>query len=192
MEPVSRSEILDIAEYERRRKTVRAEIMALKDRRRISLDPVLTLLFENRRTVWYQIQEMMRAERMVDEDQIREELETYAPLVPGAGQWKATLYIEIPDLEGLKRALPRLVGIEHAVYARVGERRVPARGEEGRSREDYTSTVHYLTFDLPPDAADALQTGAPLRLGVDHPAVRSEVEVPESLRRELLADLQGE
>jgi hypothetical protein len=192
MEPVSRSEILDIAEYERRRKTVRAEIMALKDRRRISLDPVLTLLFENRRTVWYQIQEMMRAERMVDEDQIREELKTYAPLVPGAGQWKATLYIEIPDLEGLKRALPRLVGIEHAVYARVGERRVPAQGEEGRSREDYTSTVHYLTFDVPSDAAEALRAGAPLRLGVDHPEARSEVDVPESLRRELLADLLGE
>lgn len=192
MEPVSRSEILDIAEYERRRKAVRAEIMALKDRRRISLDPVLTLLFENRRTVWYQIQEMMRAERMVDEEQILEELRTYAPLVPGPGQWKATLYIEIPDLEGLKRALPRLVGVENAVYARVGTSRIQARGEEGRSREDYTSTVHYLTFDLPPAAVEALAAGAPLRLGVDHPAARAEVEVPDSLRRELLADLQGE
>lgn len=192
MKPLSRSEILDIAQYERRRKTVREEIMALKDRRRISLDPIFTLLFENRRTVWYQIQEMMRAERMVDEEQILEELETYAPLVPGEGQWKATLYIEIPDLDRLKRTLPRLVGIEHAVYARVGGVPIGARGEEGRSREDYTSTVHYLTFDLPLDTRTLLEERAPLRLGVDHPAVRTEVEVPEPLRRELLADLRGE
>lgn len=192
MRPLSRSEILDIAEYERRRKTVRTEIMALKDRRRIALDPVLTLLFENRRTVWYQIQEMMRAERMVDEEQIREELETYAPLVPGPGQWKATLYIEIPSLEELKKALPRLVNVENAVYARIGPERVQARGEGGRSREDYTSTVHYLTFDLPPRLAAALTEGASLRLGVDHPAVQAEVEVPPGLREELLADLLEE
>lgn len=192
MKPLQRSEILDLVQYEKRRKDIRAEVMALKDRRRLHLNPILTLLFENRRTIWYQIQEMMRAERMVQEEAILEEMETYAPLVPDHDEWKATLYIEIPDLDRLKETLPRLVGVENAVYARIGEERIRAFGEEGRSREDYTSTVHYLTWSLPPGAKESLRKGAPLFFGVDHAGVTTEVPAGDSLRAELLSDLDAE
>ncbi|MEW5765070.1 MAG: DUF3501 family protein [Acidobacteriota bacterium] len=191
MKPIDRSEILDLVQYEKRRKDIRAELMALKDRRRLHLNPILTLLFENRRTIWYQIQEMMRAERMVEEEAILGEIETYSPLVPGREEWKATLYIEIPDLDRLKETLPRLVGVENSVYARIGNTVVRAAGEGGRSREDYTSTVHYLTFEIPPGLVEALEAGAPLRLGVGHPEAQAEVDVPTALREELLSDLRG-
>jgi hypothetical protein len=192
MKPIERTELLDLVHYERRRKDVRAELMALKDRRRLHLNPILTLLFENRRTIWYQIQEMMRAERMVEEEAIHGEIETYGPLVPGRDEWKATLYIEIPDLDRLKETLPRLVNVENSVYARIGDTTVRAAGEEGRSREDYTSTVHYLTWTLPAGAQEALRHGAPLLFGVDHPGAAAEVEAGDTLRAELASDLDTE
>jgi hypothetical protein len=191
MKPLQFDEILDLVQYEKRRKAVRAELIALKARRRLPLNGFLTLLFENRRTVWYQIQEMARAERMVDEEPIRGELEAYGPLVPGAGEWKATLFIEIPDEARLKEMLPRLVGVEQSLYAKVGDILVRAAGEEGRSREDYTSTVHYLTWTLPPEALVALSQGAPLAFGSMHPYCPCEVEAPPGLLQELLADLAG-
>lgn len=192
MKPLQRGEILDLVQYEKRRKDIRAELMALKDRRRLHLNPFLTLLFENRRTIWYQIQEMMRAERMVEEEAILGEMETYGPLVPGREEWKATLYIEIPDLDRLKETLPKLVGVENTVYARIGQERVRAVGEEGRSREDYTSTVHYLTWSLPAGARESLRKGAPLFFGVDHAGASAEVPAGDSLRTELLSDLDAE
>jgi hypothetical protein len=191
MKPLQFDEILDLVQYEKRRKAFREELIALKARRRLPLNGFLTLLFENRRTVWYQIQEMVRAERMVEEEAIRGELEAYGPLVPGSGEWKATLFIEIPDEARLKEMLPRLVGVEQSLYAKVGGAVVSASGEEGRSREDYTSTVHYLTWSLPPEALGALSQGAPLAFGCSHPYCPCEVEAPAALRVELLADLVG-
>ncbi len=191
MKPLQFDEILDLVQYEKRRKAVREELIALKARRRLPLNGYLTLLFENRRTAWYQIQEMVRAERMVEEEAIRGELAAYGPLVPGPGEWKATLFIEIPDEARLKEMLPRLVGVEQSVYAKVADLLVPAAGEEGRSREDYTSTVHYLMWSLPDAALEALRAGAPLSFGSSLPYSACEVTAPATLREELLSDLSG-
>jgi hypothetical protein len=189
VKPIELTDILDLVQYEKQRKAVRAEMMALKALRRLPLNDFLTLLFETRRLVWYQIQEMARAERMVDDSAILGEIGAYAPLIPGVNEWKATLYIEIPDEARLKQMLPRLPGVEHSVYARCGESEVGAEGEEGRSREDYTSTVHYLGMRLTPEFVEALRSGAPLAFGVRHPHATAEVAAPESLRKELLSDL---
>lgn len=191
MKSIELTDILDLVQYEKQRKAVRAEMMALKARRRLPLNDFLTLLFETRRLVWYQIQEMARAERMVEDSTILGEIEAYGPLVPGEDEWKATLYIEIPDEARLKEMLPRLPGVEHSVYARCGDAEVRAVGEEGRSREDYTSTVHYLGIPLTPSFLSALRSGEPLVFGVRHPHATAEVPAPEYLRMELLSDLEG-
>lgn len=192
MKTLEQKDLMNLFEYEKERPGLRAEIMALKDRRRLHVSDTLTLLFENRRTVWYQIQEMVRAERMVEDDMIQEELDTYGPLIPSGRDWKATLYIEIPDLAVLKQTLPKLVEIEQSFYARVGDCRIDAVGEKGRSREDYTSTVHYLTWTLTPEFKEKLEGDEPLIFGTDHPNAQSEVEAPTSLRDELLADLTAD
>jgi hypothetical protein len=189
MEPLTLSDILDLTQYERQRKAVRQEMMALKATRRLPVNEFLTLLFENRRLVWYQIQEMVRAERMVEPEAIQGELEAYGPLVPGRNQWKATLYIEIPDEARLKETLPRLPGIEHSFFAEAGGVEVAAVGEEGRSREDYTSTVHYLTWNLTPGFVSALKRGEPLTVGTRHPFRPSSARVSDALRRELAGEL---
>jgi len=185
-------DLMNLFEYEKERHGLRAETMAMKDRRRLHVSDTLTLLFENRRTVWYQIQEMMRAERMVEDDVIQEELDTYCPLIPSGDEWKATLYIEIPDLDVLKRTLPKLVDIEQSFYARIGDCTIRAVGEEGRSREDYTSTVHYLTWTLTPEFREKLAGDEPLFFGADHENAKTEAEVPPALRDELMRDLENE
>jgi hypothetical protein len=186
------SDFLNLFEYEKRRPEIRAEIMEAKRTRRFPVNPFLTLLFENRQTVWYQIQEMARAERMTEEEQFLEEIEAYSPLLPGSNQWKATLYIEIPDEKRLKEMLPQLPGIEHSFYARIGEDKVKALGEEGRSREDYTSTVHYLTWTLTDAYLRRLGRGEPLFFGTDLPYCPCEAQVPGALRDQLMKDLKGE
>lgn len=190
MQSLKLEDILDLTQYERQRRAVREELMALKAKRRLPVNDFLTLLFENRRLVWYQVQEMVRAERMVEEEAIRGEIEAYSPLIPGPMQWKTTLYIEIPDEAQLKSVLPRLPGIENSFFARAGGLEVAAAGEEGRSREDYTSTVHYLTWDLSPEFAAALKRGEPLTIGTRHPFCPSAVRVGEALVRELVQEME--
>ncbi len=192
MKRLQLSDILDLTQYERRRKEIRAEVMAMKVNRRLPVNEILTLLFENRRTVWYQVQEMARAERMVEDAAIQGEIDAYGPLVPGPDQWKTTLYIEIPDEPRLKATLPKLPGIEHSFYARIGDERIRAVGEEGRSREDYTSTVHYLTWTLTPSFLRRFLAGEALHIGTTHPFCSAEVEVQDGLRRELASDLQAD
>ncbi len=191
MKSLELSDLLDLVQYEKQRQAVRAEMMEIKARRRLPLNGFLTLLFENRRTVWYQVQEMARAERMVEDAALQGELDTYGPLVPSGSEWKATLYIEIPEEGLLKKMLPTLVGVEHSIFARIGGLEVRAAGEEGRSREDYTSTVHYLTFTLPAEAVRRLRAGEPLYFGSKHAAAACEVETPGLLREELSGDLDG-
>ncbi len=191
MRPLLLSDILNLVEYEKRRKAVRSEMMDLKQLRRLPVNPFLTLLFESRRTVWYQIQEMARAERMVEDEAIQGEIDAYSPLLPDAGHWKSTLYIEIPDEARLKEMLPRLPGIEQSFYARCGDVEVAAEGEEGRSREDYTSTVHYLSWPLSAAFLQKLREGHPLAFGTRHPYCPSEAEAPRGLRDQLLEDLAG-
>lgn len=191
MKPLELADILDLVRYEKQRKAIRAEMMDLKQRRRLPVNPFLTLLFESRRTVWYQIQEMVRAERMVEDSAIQGEIDAYSPLLPDVRHWKSTLYIEIPDEGRLKEMLPRLPGIEQSFYARCGGGEAAAEGEEGRSREDYTSTVHYLSWPLSAGFVQKVREGHPLFFGTRHPYCPSEAQASEDLRRQLLEDLAG-
>ena len=198
MKKIDLSEVLDLVEYEKVRESQRARTIALKKNRRIAVGENLTLLFENRDTVLFQIQEMVRAERIVDEGRIREEVDVYNALIPESGELSATLFIEIPDLarmsqEQVRQAVNRFQGLEEeCVFLKIGERfAVAARFEEGHSSEEKMAAVHYLRFALPPGAHDGLADPAQsARLVVEHARYRAQAELPPEVRAELLKDLQ--
>jgi hypothetical protein len=177
---------------------MRTDVIALKKRRRVHVGPNLTFLFENRQTVLFQIQEMMRTERIVHDDKVQDEIDAYAPLLPGNGEVSATLFIEIPDLFKLSQAevretVNRFQGLDRdSVCLAVGPHRLPARFEGGHSKEEKMAAVHYLRFPVPDGARAALaDPSAPARIEVAHPNYRAQAELPAELRLELLADLGG-
>jgi hypothetical protein len=196
MRRIDFSEIKDLVEYEKVRDQVRRDVIALKRNRRVSVGDSLTFLFENRETVLFQIQEMVRAERIVTEEAIRFELETYNALVPEPGELSATLFIEIPDLvrmsqDEVRTAVNRFQGLDReGVSLRVGTHTIPARFEQGHSKEEKMAAVHFVRFAVPPAAAALLAQGAPARLVVDHPNYEAEAVLPEAVVRELAKDLQ--
>jgi Protein of unknown function (DUF3501) len=195
MKKIEVSEVLDLVAYERVRHAMRDRIIEKKKRRRIALGDDITLLFEDRDTVLFQIQEMVRTERIVQAAAIQAELDTYNGLVPDPGELSATLFIEIPDIarmsrEELHEAVNRFQGLEQdCLRLRLGPHASPARFEAGRSQEEKMSAVHFLRFAVDRAAHQALAEGAPARLVVEHPRYRAEAEVPPPLRQELLADL---
>jgi hypothetical protein len=148
--------------------------------------------FEDRLTIQYQVQEMLRTERIFESEGIAAELETYNPLIPDGANWKVTLLIEYPDPEERRVQLAHLKGVEDGCWIEVhGEERVFARADEDleRENEEKTSSVHFLRFELSTAMTSALLAGAALAVGVEHPAYRHRLEVPEAVRRTLLADL---
>jgi hypothetical protein len=152
----------------------------------------LTLYFEDRLTMRYQVQEMLRAERIFESEAIAEELEAYNPLIPDGTNLKATMMLEYPDVEQRRTALAQLKGIENAVYLQVGTlARVFAYADEDLERSDDTKTsaVHFLRFELDAAMRSALKNGAALTLGVDHEAYRHELDGSVELRKSLAADL---
>jgi hypothetical protein len=189
------SDIVDLRAYERERPKLQQRVFALKRRRRISVGPFVTLLFENRDTIRFQIQEMARAEKMLRDDQILEELEIYNPLIPEAGELSATLFVELTSKAELEEWLPKLVGIERSVELRLGDEIVKADPEAAHdsqlTRDDVTASVHYIRFQLTPEQVERFASG-PVRLAVNHPAYTEEVELSDETRAELLADLRGE
>ena len=193
MPPVARASLLSLEAYARQRNEFRARVIAHKRNRKIDLGDHLTLVFEDELTIRYQIQEMLRIERVFEEDGIRSELEAYNPLVPDGRNFKATMMIEYPDPGERKRMLARLKGIEARVWIRVeGAERVYAVADEDleRENEEKTSAVHFLRFELSEPMAQALKRGASLAIGVDHPEYRAEVPaVPPEVRNALVADL---
>jgi hypothetical protein len=198
MKKIEASELKDLAGYERAREGIRASVIELKKNRRVSLGDNLTLLFENRETVLFQIQEMLRTERIVDEARVEDEVATYNGLIPDAGELSATLFIEIPDIARMSHAeqieaVNRFQGLDReAVFLVVGERRIPARFEEGRTKEEKMSAVHFLRFAVPPMArAELGEAGRPVNLVVEHPRYRAEQALGEAVRAELLRDLAG-
>jgi hypothetical protein len=199
MDKVALSEVLDLVAYEKARDAMRARIIARKRNRRVGVGDNLTFLFENRDTVLFQVQEMIRTERIVHEDKVREELDAYNALIPSAGELSATLFIEIPELtrmsqDDVRKTVNRFQGLdrEGVVWLVAGEHRVPARFEEGHSKEEKMAAVHYLRFAVPAAAQAALRDPAqPLRLVVDHPNYRAEAELAPAVRAELVADLGG-
>jgi hypothetical protein len=177
---------------------MRAEVIARKARRRVHVGDNLTFLFENRATVLFQVQEMMRTERIVEDDKIQAELDAYNALIPEEGELSATLFIEIPDLfkrsqAQIRETVNRFQGLDReGVELRLADHRVKARFEEGHSKEEKMAAVHYLRFPLPRAARSALaDPAADVRIVVDHPNYKAEAVLPPAVRQELLADLSA-
>ena len=179
--------------YAKARKDYRAKVLAHKKARTVHLGEHVTLLFEDEVTMRYQIQEMLRIERIFEEAGIRDEIEAYDPLVPDGSNLKATMLIEYQDVEERKRALARLRGIEDRTWVRAeGHAKVWAIADEDLDREtdEKTSSVHFLRFELDPAMVRSLKAGAALGIGVDHPALTAAVEaVGDATRASLVRDL---
>ena len=189
---IKRDSLLSLEAYARERNSFRARVMEHKKLRTVHLGDHLTLLFEDELTIRYQVQEMLRIERIFEEAGIQGELDAYNPLVPDGTNWKATMLIEYPDVDERKRMLERLKGIEREVWVQVqGCAGVHAIADEDleRETEEKTSSVHFLRFELTPEMCQALRKGASLAVGVDHPAYRARVELPSDVRAALAADL---
>jgi len=193
MEKLTRDTLYSLEKYAEVRDDFRAEVMAHKRDRRLALGTNATLYFEDRMTMQYQVQEMLRIERIFEPEGISEELGAYNPLIPDGNNWKATFMVEFPDVAERKTMLQKLVGIEDRVWLQIGESgkiRPVADQDLERDREDKTSAVHFLAFELSPEQIRALKSDAPLAAGIDHPEYRVEVRpVPDNVRRSLLNDL---
>jgi len=192
MQKLTLDDIKDLREYERERDEFRRHIVAMKKRRRVQLGDLLTITFENTDTMRFQIQEMARIERMLTDDQIRGEVDTYNQLVPDANELSGTLFVEIDNKERLYEWLPKLVGIQRAVsiWLQDGSSVVSAAEDEERlTREETTTTVHYLKFAFTPEQVDAFASG-PVRIVVDHPNYDAVVELNEEQRWDLVGDLR--
>ena len=190
---ITRESLLPLERYARERQSFRARVIEHKKHRTVRLGEHVTLLFEDELTLRYQVQEMLRVERIFEEDGIQQELDAYNPLVPDGGNWKSTMLIEYPDPDERRRMLGRLKGIERRVWVRVeGGERVYAIADEDleRENEEKTSSVHFLRFELDAAARARLKRGAGLAMGVDHAAYRAELDpVPAEIRSALAQDL---
>jgi len=190
---LSLTDIADLRAYERERPAFLRSVIDLKARRRVAVGTIVTFVFENRDTVRFQIQEMARVERLITDEAIQAELDIYNPLIPEAGQLCATMFVELTSDEALREWLPKLVGIERSVVLRLGDGRevrcvVEEQHASQLTRDDVTSTVHYVRFELTPDDVAAFGVG-PVALALDHPAYREDVELAPSTVAELAADL---
>lgn len=192
-------DIADLRAYEREREEFRDHVIALKKRRRVSVGPVVTLVFENRDTVRFQIQEMARAERMLTDEAIQVELDIYNPLIPEAGRLAATMFLELTSKAELEEWLPKLVGVERAVELRIGGSNgqpvvVPctpdAAHEAQLTRDEITASVHYVYFELTTEQVDAFAAGD-VTLAVHHPQYDHATALGAETVAELLADLRG-
>ena len=173
MQKLSRDSLMTLEAYAKARKDFRAKVLAHKKNRTVGLGEHVTLIFEDELTIRYQIQEMLRAERVFEEAGIQDELDAYNPLIPDGSNWKATMMIEYVDPAERAKMLARLIGIEDRVWVQVeGCARVYAIADEDLEREnaDKTSSVHFLRFELERTMVQALKRGASLAVGVDHPA----------------------
>jgi hypothetical protein len=190
---LSVADLMSLEAYSKARPEFRRRIMAHKANRQVQLGEHVTLTFEDRLTMQYQIQEMLRAERIFEEEGIREELAAYNPLIPDGGNWKATMMLEYPDAEERRERLQTLIGIEDRVWVQVvGHSPVYAIADEDMNREteEKTSSVHFLRFELQTVMIDALKSGAGLAVGVDHPNYDSRIDtVSAETRASLVADL---
>jgi len=192
MKKVERNEILELAAYEEVREAFRRRIIELKRVRRVALGPNMTVLFENHDTALYQIQEMLRTERITREDAVMHEIETYNELVPSSLELSATVFVEYPDKDERDRMLVALAGVEKEFYVEIGKERLAVRNETRGVMPDRTTAVQYTKVLLTESAAAALRTeGVAVTFGVDHPAYRGRAELSPRTIEELCADLAG-
>ncbi len=190
---LSRADLFGLEKYAEVRQDFRAKVLAHKQQRQVAIGPLATLYFEDRLTMQYQIQEMLRVERIFEAAGIQEELDAYNPLIPDGSNWKATFMIEVPDEEERRIALARLVGIEDKVWVRIGTiGQIYGIADEDmdRATADKTSAVHFMRFELTPEMAIAAKQGAAIAMGIDHPEYQNEIAaLPEAVRASLVADL---
>jgi len=187
--------LMTLEAYAKARKDFRARVLAHKKDRTVALGEHLTLIFEDELTIRYQVQEMLRVERIFEEEGIRDELAAYDPLIPDGGNWKATMLIEYPDVAERQAQLAVLRGIEDKVWIEVaGHARVYAIADEDmdRSNDEKTSAVHFLRFELTPPMIAALRAGGDLAIGVAHPAYTAQIDrVPPAVKSSLAGDLRN-
>jgi len=192
MEKLTRNDLYSLERYAEQRQAMREQVMAHKKHRRVGLGPHAMLYFEDRLTIQYQIQEMLRTERIFEAAGIQEELDAYNPLIPDGLNWKATFMLEYHDPEERRVALEKLVGIEDRVWARIdGHEPVYAIADEDleRATEEKTSAVHFLRFEFTPQMVAAATEGAAIAMGIDLPAYNHAFDpVPEATRAALVAD----
>jgi len=193
MPQIARESLLSLEAYAKARKEFRTKVLAHKRPRTVHVGAHVTLIFEDELTIRYQVQEMLRIEKIFEEDGIQDELAAYNPLVPDGSNFKATMLLEYEDPDERRRELGRLKGIEDRVYVQVeGCARVFAIADEDLDREndEKTSSVHFLRFELTPEMTAALKYGVGLAIGVDHPNYQAAIPtVPDATRRALVADL---
>ena len=193
MTHLTRDDLWSLEEYAGKRADFRAEVMAHRKTRQLALGDYARLYFEDATTVRYQIQEMLRIERVFESEGIEEELSAYNPLIPDGHNWKATFMIEIPDPVQRAVRLGEMIGIEDQVWLQVGDmdRNVPIADEDlDRTTADKTASVHFLRFEVTPEQINALKDGAPLFAGIDHPGYPVDrYTVPPAIRDSLTADL---
>jgi hypothetical protein len=181
-----------LEQYARIRPEFRAKVMAHKVNRRLAIGAHATLYFEDSLTMQYQVQEMLRLERIFEPEGIQQELDVYNPLIPDGSNWKATFMVEYEDVDERRTALASLIGIEKTVWVQVaGCDKVYAIANEDldREAEDKTAAVHFLRFEFTPKMVTAIKRGAIVRAGIDHPNYRGEVVLPPQVRDSLAGDL---
>lgn len=189
MKKVLLDDILGFSAYEKVREEYRRAIIDKKKRRRVSVGGKISLVFENRDTVIFQIQEMLRAERISDLDKIREEIAVYNELIPNSSELSATMFLEIEEQTHLRDELLKFLGIDEAVTLKVGGHSIRGRFEEGRSKEDKISAVQYVRFPFGPQARDSFVAGAGAELVIDHPNYRASAGIPADVQKSLAEDL---
>jgi len=193
MNPLSPQDLLPATEYEQQREQFRSQIIALKQRRRISVGPLITLVFENRETLRFQTQEMIRVERILDPHKVQEELDVYNVLMPGSGELSATLLIEITEQDRMKEWLDVFMGLDHGetVAIHAGVERAFGVFEGGHSHETKISAVHFVRFQPTASMITAFaDLRQPVMLAVHHHEYHAEASVPGSMREEWLQDLR--
>lgn len=195
MATLTREDLWSLEQYAEERTAFRAQVMEHKKRRQLPLGEHARLYFEDALTIKYQIQEMLRIERVFEPAAITEELDAYNPLIPDGSNWKATFMIEYPDPAERAQRLAEMIGIEDKIWLQVGdtERVYPIADEDlDRSTADKTSSVHFLRFELSAEAVRAAHAGAEVRAGINHPAYAIEsLTVPAPVRDALVADLDS-
>ncbi len=185
--------LMTLEAYSKWRKDHKADVLAHRKLRSLHLGDHITLQFESETTIRYQIQEMLRIEKIFEEDGIAQEVEAYGPLVPEGTNWKATMLIEYPDINERKRELARLIGIEDRMFVEVeGHARIYAIADEDldRETEEKTSAVHFVRFEFPPAAAAAVKAGASVKLGCDHKNYPAHITIAPEALASLAGDLK--
>jgi hypothetical protein len=193
MQKLTRDQLMPLEQYAKTRNEFRAKVIAHKKNRQVQIGPNATLYFEDRLTMHYQVQEMLRAERIFEEEGIEDELNAYNPLIPDGSNWKATFMIEYGDEDQRRVALAKMIGVEHKVWVQVeGHDKVRPIADEDleRTTEEKTSSVHFLRFELTPAMIKAVKSGAAVSMGIDHPAYTHSVSpLPGAIRASLAQDL---